>query len=270
MKVSWFFFRFIAFAVTVDSSIGSAKASTVVRVTGVAPAMGRDIAITVDGRVVSDYAGGITITANNVTSSLLCVDLFTSVRANDTFAVDYLQPQFLDPANALTGLRAAYLMVTQYGRIDSFVSAVRPGISLAEATAGLQLAIWDIVHDGGDGLAAGRIRTSSASGNSTPAAVRVAATAYIQYAEAFRGSQVNATLYRHVSGPNAKQQLIGFEQPGTGAPIPEPEPVALAGMGLGLVIRLQWRRRAATPLWTSVPFWEREGTTQSTGSGRRR
>jgi hypothetical protein len=215
-----------------------ASASAVIRVVGTSPSAGREISFSLDGRVVSDYAGGITITSNNVTSSVLCVDLFTVVRANDTFAVDYLQPQYLDPADAMTGLRAAYLMVTQYGRIDSLVSSLRPSISLAEASAGLQLAIWDIVHDGGDGLAAGRVRTSSVSGSSTPTAVRVAANAYIQYAVAFRGSQVNATLYRHVSGPSVKQQLIGFEQPGTGAPIPEPGSFALV---LGALACIGWR-----------------------------
>jgi hypothetical protein len=114
---------------------------------------------------------------------------------------------------------------------------------LAQATAGLQLAIWDIVHDSGDGFAVGSIRSSSASSQATDTAVLNAAIEYIQFSLNYQNGPTNATVWRHVGGPLVKQQLLGFEQPGTGAPIPEPTTSLLIGGGLGLLGWRHYRRR---------------------------
>lgn len=196
-----------------------------------------------NGQVVLGYAGAIVLNANNINTSVLCVDLFTNVNIGDTFAVNLLQPAYLDPSHVATGQRAAYLFLTQYGTITQTLASLNPGITLAQATAGLQLAIWDIVHDGGDGFAAGAIRSSAASGQATDTAVLNAALHYVQVSLNYQNGPGNATIWRHVDGPTVKQQLLGFEQPGTGPGIPEPATSLLIGGGLGLLGWRQYRRR---------------------------
>ncbi len=220
------------------SLCGIAHGSTTVTVTGVDTTQGQNLYFLQDGSVVQGYAGAIVVNANSASTSVLCVDLFTNINLNDVFQVNFLNPQYLDPANTDRGLKSAFLFVTQFGQISSYLSSQNPSITLAQATAALQLAIWDIVHDGGDGLSAGRIRSSSASGQSTEAAVLTAAMQHIQFSLNYQSGPINATVWRHVNGPLAKQQLLGFYQPGTENGVPEPGSSLLIGCGLGL---LAWR-----------------------------
>jgi hypothetical protein len=223
------------------AACGIASGSTTVTVTGVDMSRGQNIYFLEDGTAVQGYAGAIVVNANNASTSVLCVDLFTNINLNDVFQVNFLNPQYLDPTNTAAGLRAAYLFVTQFGTISSYLSSQNPSITLAQATAALQLAIWDIVHDGGDGFSAGRIRSSSVPGQSTDAAVLAAAIQYVQFSLNYQDGPTNATLWRHVDGPQVKQQLIGFYQPGTENGIPEPGTSFLIACGLGL---LGWRHYA--------------------------
>jgi len=97
----------------------------------------------------------------------------------------------------------------------------------AEAAA-LQLAIWDAVYDGGDGLAAGSFKSSSFQ--SEVAAI---------FAADFTGVSSHITYYAPTShGPNGDlyQGMI------TGAPVPEPATMAVLALGAGALLR---RRRRA-------------------------
>lgn len=212
--------------------------TTTVTVTGVDFSQGQNIYFLQDGTVMQGYAGAIVVNANNASTSVLCVDLFTHLNVNDVFDVNFLSPQALDPANPSRGLQAAYLFVSQFGTIGSHLLSQNPTLSLAQATAALQLAIWDIVHDGGDGFNAGRIRASSAAGQGTDAAVLTAAIQQVQFSLNYASNPINATVWRHVDGPLAKQQLLGFYQPGTENGVPEPASAFLIAGGLGL---LGWR-----------------------------
>jgi hypothetical protein len=224
----------LAFA---TGSVATATTTTVT-VTGVDLSQGQNIYFLQDGAVVQGYAGAIVVNANNASTSVLCVDLFTNINLNDVFNVNFLHPQYLDVSNPSRGLQAAYLFVSQFGTIGSHLSSQNPGISLAQATAALQFAIWDIVHDGGDGFSAGRIQASSAVGQGTEAAVLAAAIQQVQFSLNYASGPTNATIWRHVDGPLVKQQLLGFYQPGTENGVPEPASSVLIAGGLGL---LGWR-----------------------------
>ncbi len=182
-----------------------------------------------DGQVQQGYAGGIVLNLNNAAIGVLCVDLFTHIAIDDTLPVDFILPQYLNSSDPSRGLRAAYLYVTQYANITNSADG-----------AALQLAIWDIVHDGGDGFSAGRLQASTNVGSETNTAIRDAALQFIQVSLNYQTDPQLATIFRHVDGPYAKQQLIGAYLPGTGEPIPEPSTVALIGCGLGVVA---WRGR---------------------------
>jgi hypothetical protein len=217
--------------------VATATTSTVT-VTGVDMSQGQNLYFLQDGTVVQGYAGAIVVNANSASTSVLCADLFTNIALNDVFDVNFLNPQYLDVSNPSRGLQVAYLFVTQFGTIGSHLSSQNPGLTLAQATAALQFAIWDIVHDGGDGFSAGRIQASSASGQGTDAAVLAAAIQQVQFSLNYTSGPTNATLWRHVNGPLVKQQLLGFYQPGTENGVPEPASSFLIAGGLGL---LGWR-----------------------------
>jgi hypothetical protein len=217
--------------------VASASTATV---TVTATSFGQSIYLLKDGTATQAFAGGIVISVNSASTSTLCADLFTNIALNDNYQANLLQAQYLNPSQTARGYRAAYLFLTQYGQLTSTVTAGNSTITLNQAMAALQLAVWDIVHDGGDGLSAGRIRSSSVTNQTTSAAIRNAANQYIQFSLNYQNGPVNATLYQHVNGPLAKQQLIGAWRDGTGPGIPEPSTYLLTSAGAGV---LAWRHR---------------------------
>ncbi len=96
----------------------------------------------------------------------------------------------------------------------------------------LQLAIWDELMDGGDGLSVGQFRASS-----TTAVMNQAAT-YIGQANAATVTGQKATVYIGPSGAGQPQTLIGA------APVPEPATLLVLAPMVGYMIR---RKKAARP-----------------------
>lgn len=91
------------------------------------------------------YAGAVNITVSDtvdgtVDTIAFCVDLFTSS------GLSTYNTTLQSPSTVTNGGRVAWLLQSL------------PSVDTATEGSGLQLAIWDIVHDNGDGLAAGVVR----------------------------------------------------------------------------------------------------------------
>ena len=107
--------------------------------------------------------------------------------------------------------------------------------------AALQLAIWDVIHDSGDGFATGRIRST---GNTNAAVLSLAG----QWVAASHGqSSTNAQVF--TAGPNQRafhQQLYltGCALSGNcgGSEVPEPGTLSMLALG-GLGIFFGARRK---------------------------
>jgi hypothetical protein len=197
-------------------------------------AIGGYMNLLVDGATVNDFVGGIKIKLDGVAYEALCVDLFHSI------GIETIQVNPFSPFESSGWARAAWLYVN-----------VLPGVHTVSAGEALQLAVWDIVHDGGDGFNAGRLRANTAIG--TPQAVLDLANTYLS--NSLSKTSGTASIYISVDGPTAKQALLSaYVGAGTGwtppsgqqtLPTPEPSTLALSGFALAATLGLALRRRRA-------------------------
>jgi hypothetical protein len=152
------------------------------------------------GVILGNYNGG-------PSQAMFCVDLFTAIDLS-TYTSEPGPPR-----NA-NELRVAYLYV-----------------ALGQA---MQLAIWDIIHDNGDGVNAGSVRRSA---NTSTTVVN----AWNNYLALSAGqSSTAASIYVNFSGTTPAQALIGTFQPTALPGVPEPATLALVG---GALISLSLYRR---------------------------
>jgi hypothetical protein len=152
-------------------------------------------------------AGQIQISLDGTSLIAFCVDLFTNI-GFETYNTT-LGP----PSGYAGGGRAAWIY-ENFG----------PGVNSNESAAALQLAIWDSVHDGGDGLSAGNVQLQ-VTGSAT---LRLAAEAIVSASAG--QSSANATILHNVSfGGQPAQTLI------TRA-VDTPEPAAWMMTAVGLCL----------------------------------
>lgn len=183
--------------------------------------------IMADGVEENAWAGAIRIRLDNTYNrEAFCVDLFTNIYLNQTYNTTLWHADFI-----INGPRAAWLM-----------NEVYPTISSPAQGAALQIAIWDIIHDSGDGLAAGRVQ--AATKNATPVNVTSLVQTYLAMS---LGQSGDAWVYQNVVlNSNTPAQMLMSPMTNDGGPTPNPEPgtvVMMAG-GLALVaVGLKRRRR---------------------------
>ena len=104
------------------------------------------ILFNLDGEERVAGAGVMTLSLDDSTViDSLCADLFEGVNFYETYAALSINATDYLP----TGGAAAWLLATYL-----------PSLETAVEGAALQLAIWDVLHDGGDGFNAGRIQAS--------------------------------------------------------------------------------------------------------------
>jgi len=231
---------------------GLASGSTIV-VTGVDWTRGESIWINEDGTDVSAYfAGVIDITVNDTDGSYtrdsLCVDLFTDIYLYQQYDTNVLGPGDVAGKNLprVSWLIDNALLPSQN---SSYTSALptTDWVSTPDQGAGIQLAIWDIVHDGGDGFSGGRVQAGSAANPTDPNV--------LAWAEAYEGMSAGqssnlAYVYQNFdTGTTVPAQMLAGPLFQDGGPTPQddaPEPTTLLLSGSALIgaACLARRRRA--------------------------
>ena len=157
------------------------------------------------------------------TVDAVCVDFFVLI-SNGVYDVNLLGP------NAVGGgTRVAWMLRNTLPTINTQVD---PLLKRQQAAA-FQLAVWDVVHDGGDGFASGRIQSSQ----STPTDSIVLTWANTFLGDSAGHTVLGGTVYQNVNGPLTSQRLMSDT-------VPEPSTYAML-LGGGALLGLYRRRRAA-------------------------
>ena len=198
--------------------------ATTITVTGVDSSHGENLRLRADGIDENVWAGAILIDLNAyMPKTVFCVDLFSSI------GLETLTVNVLDVSTINNGTRAAWLFNNYW-----------PQVATQADGAALQLAIWDVVHDNGDGFSAGRVQ--QALNSATFEAVFAQARTFELMSAG--QSSTNATIYTDVKGATVHQRLMGA--PLTPTPLSVgavPEPATYMMMGSGLLAGLYWMRR---------------------------
>jgi PEP-CTERM motif len=161
-----------------------------------------------NGSDKSGFAGALAFSIDHSSSLIdfFCVDITTSAYLNSEY-----QATTLPPSSISNGDRVAWL----FNAFNSTANTVVTG-------AALQLAIWDIVQDGGDGLSAGSLKSTA----SIPADILAQAASYITASEHYTPGSA-ALIYQSILGKEDRQGMIGQ--------VPEPGTVLMLTSGLLLV-----------------------------------
>jgi hypothetical protein len=234
---------------------GMASASTIIAT--VDTSRGGGIVLRENNVDVNAYFAGvifIAVTSGDQTFNRdsLCVDLFTDIYVGQSYATNVLRPADVPQKNLAQAswLVDNALVPTQD---PTYVSALNPidWVYSAAQGMGIQLAIWDIVHDGGDGFTTGRVQAAATTdiNNNKLGATDQTALAWAQTYEALSKGQSNnqAFVYNNVvigtDPPTVAQMLIG-PQFFDGGPQPVPEPQTLMPAGIALIaLSLGLKRR---------------------------
>jgi hypothetical protein len=183
--------------------------------------------------IASSYAGAVQATlGGGSTFAAFSLNPFVGL----TFGTQYIDNAVLPSDATAQALstnigRAAWLYVTE-------ISVVNAASNKAVAGAALQLAIWDVMVDGGDGLSAGQIRSASGQ-NSTTQAVYTQAAAWIT-ASSGKTSNTATVL---INGGGASPLITASGALNAGS-TPEPSSVLMLGSGL-LLLGIAVRKRSA-------------------------
>jgi PEP-CTERM motif/Thioester domain len=163
---------------------------------------------------VNTTAGLLNIRVDGSSYSAYCFDLFTGISAGTNYTVTANTP-----AANTNQARAAWAIANYLGTFTQ-----------AYERAALQLAVWDIIHDSGNGLAfgSGRVQISTTSGKLTPTNISTLASSIIT--ASVGKSYTRGTFYT----ANGMQTLYVSD-------VPEPATIFLSGGALAALVA--WKRR---------------------------
>lgn len=232
---------------------GLASASTITA-PNVDGSRGGSIWINEDGTPVDAYFAGVVLinlseNGQQYSRDTLCVDLFTDIYIGVTYNTTVIDPNSVPDRNLnrVAWLLNNALMPTQ-GPVYSSELPSKYWVTTALQGEALQLAIWDITTDGGDGFSSGRVQ--AATGLTDPLMLQ-AAQKYEDLSFGKSSDQAFVYVNSAIDSGAPAQMLEGpiFRDGGptplglnpTGIdPTPEPGTCLLAGLalvGLGLVRR---------------------------------
>ena len=175
---------------------------------------------------------------------MFCVDLYHDVSPGITYTCTACAVSGPTLSSFSTNVeQAAWLYVNE---LPVFNAA--PTSEQSVYGAALQLAIWDVIHDGGDGLSAGTVQQqTSPAPDPNSAAVYALASTWI--ADSVGQSSTDATILMNVNGPTASQTFI-TSSGGMVAALSTPEPVTMGLVGAALLLVGLVRKRVRRPLRT--------------------
>ena len=174
------------------------------------------------------WAGGINGTIDGHARVRWCVELFVNIGLNTTYNT------VLDWADTPNLKRAAWMMQNQV-----------QGVTTQIQGAAFQLAIWDVIEDGGDGFNAGRVAKSTSATHPTDAAVLAQATSYegaslgkvYLYEPVYHNATLSGTHVQNLMSPI-------FNDGGPESFAPEPKDVSMVLGGLVLILLGRYRKAA--------------------------
>jgi PEP-CTERM motif len=204
--------RIAVWAALVASMMTAPASATTLNLIQANTNRGEFLSISFSGVERTSFAGAVSFSINGSSTlfDMFCVDLTTHAYLNSPYEAIALPPTTID-----NGLRAAWLFETYNASAQTVVSG-----------AALQLALWDIVHDGGNGLSTGLFQSTT----NTPADVIAAASILITASQGH--TSANAVVWQSVLGKSDRQSMI--------SETPEPGTIGLLASGLVLV---GWRAR---------------------------
>jgi len=214
----------------------TALADTLV-VTGVNNNFGENTYLTETGVDTATYAGEGDIELDGTTArTAFCVAIFVDILIGQTY-----NTSLEDIAAVNNGGRVGWLLDDELPQLPISGSGVLG--TAAQQGAGLQMAIWDIVNDNGDGFSSGNIQAAS---NTDPTALADAQL----FEAASLGKSADAWVYYNTDPTTGAvaQTLMGFVALTDGGPIEAtPEPSTFGVVSLGLVMAGLALRRQRSP-----------------------
>lgn len=200
-------------------SLASTLPAATINVLNVDSARFQSVNLNVNGSNGSHSAGVIRISYDGSPAfDVFCADLFTSISYGvyDSYTIAPRPARYED--------RAAWLYQNLYNPTT---------INTTALGAAFQVAIWDIVHDGGDGPNAGAIRSNANTGST----IINAWQSYLTASAGHSSSSVN--IYINSRSNQPAQTLMGGMRN-----VDNPEPGTLVMMSAGLaLIAFRFRRK---------------------------
>ena len=190
------------------------------------------------------FAGGIDVTVGGYNRLLYCVDLLTDINVPGTYTTA------LDFSDTVNLQRVGWLMQNEWPSTSGYT-----GADLQTQGSAFQLAIWDILQDGGDGFgtntAGGAVGLVSQSTGSIPTTPEVLAAAIQYEADSIVNGVPKTSPYGDVYdiwdlNGHRVQTLMGPTPDDPGPNAPEPAAVILIFSGLALIGVSRLRRFAGT------------------------